>query len=191
LLKIPLQTRWVSIFDGESHTPEFLRRNPAGAVPALELDDGRSVAESNAILCYLARDTALLPSDPYLHAKTLQWLFFEQDYIQPTIATLRHWMLTGKAERRAKEELERRRRGGEHALDVLDRALTGESWLVDGVFTIADIAMYSYVHRAEDARFTLATRPALTAWCARLHAEHGPLPEVIPYSADPLSHREL
>lgn len=96
LLGVPYATREVAIFRGESHTDAFLQLNPMGSVPALELDDGRAIAESNAILAYVADGTRLLPGERYARAKVLQWLSFEQYYIEPTIGSLRFWTLTGR-----------------------------------------------------------------------------------------------
>src|SRR5438067_1121797 len=120
-LGIPHRTELVSIFEGESRTAAFLERNPAGAVPALELEDGRAVAESNAILVYLAEGSALLPDDRFLRAKVMQWLFFEQYYVEPVIGTLRYWTLTGKLERNAGAMVESRREKGAWALSALQR----------------------------------------------------------------------
>src|SRR5579864_2715425 len=96
LLKIPYRSQLVSIFEGECHTDAFLNLNPAGAIPVLGFEDGRAVAESNAILVYLADGTPFLPTDRYYRAKVLQWLFFEQYSIEPVIGSLRFWTLTGR-----------------------------------------------------------------------------------------------
>lgn len=92
----PYTQKTVSIFEGEGQLPEYLAINPSGAVPAIQEDDGRTIAESNAILLYLASDTTYLPSAALEQAQVSQWLFFKSDYVQSSIATLRHWILTGK-----------------------------------------------------------------------------------------------
>jgi glutathione S-transferase len=190
-LGLPYEQRLVSIFEGESRTPEFLARNPAGAVPVLEVAPGDCIAESNAILCYLAEGSPYLPADRLARARVMQWLFFEADYVQSTIATLRHWSLTGKLARRAPQEVANRRGGGEHALDAIERGLAKRSFLAGERMTIADIAVFAYAHRAEEAGFDLAKRSTFRGWVARVEAEPGHLAEEFPYSIDPHSSREL
>jgi glutathione S-transferase len=118
-LDIPYRTERVRIFEGEGQRPEFLAVNPTGAVPALRLPDGRTLAESNAILAYLAHGTPYLPSDPFGQAKVQQWLSFEQDHVA-SIATLRHWTLTGKLARRAPALVDRLRRVADTGLALSD-----------------------------------------------------------------------
>lgn len=190
-LELPYEQKLVSIFEGESHTPGFLAMNPAGAVPVLEVAPGEFVAESNAILCYLADGTPFLPSKRLARARVLQWLFFEQDYVQSTIATLRHWTMTGKLARRVPEEVARRRSGGEHALDAIERGLERSRFLGSDRLTIADIAVYAYAHRAEEAGYDLGKRTAFRAWVARVEAEPRHIAEQFPYSIDPHSAKEL
>lgn len=190
-LKLPYEQTFVSIFEGESHTPEFLAKNPAGAVPVLEVAPGQYIAESNAILCYLAEGTPYLPAERLVRARVMQWLFFEQDYVQSTIATLRHWTMTGKLARRAPEEVARRRGGGEHALDAIERGLGAGPFLGSDRLTIADMAIYAYAHRAEEAGYDLGKRKTFRTWTRRVEAEPGHLAEEFPYSIDPYSGREL
>lgn len=185
-----VETLETAIFDGESHTPEFLARNPMGAVPVLELDDGRCIAESNAILVYLAHGTPFLPADSAAQASVLQWLFFEQNYVEPVIGALRHWTLTDKLARRDPAIIAQRRTAGDHVLDRLDAWLATRDYLAEGCFTLADLAVYAYAHRAEDAGFDLTSRLHFRLWIKRISAQ-GPLPEVVPYSIDPHSVREL
>ncbi len=189
-LRIPYRQVFVPIFLGAGHDDAFLEKNPVGAVPVLELEDGRTVAESNAILCYLAEGTRFLPDERFARAKVLQWLFFEQDYVQPTVATLRHWTLTGKLERNS-AGVAGKRRGGEGVLAALERALQGRRFLVGDAPSIADIAVFAYVHLAEDGGFSLSGRPALQRWIETVSQALSPLPEVFPYAIDPDSHRDL
>lgn len=189
-LGLAYETVPVEIFRGESRTPAFLAMNPAGAVPVLEIAPGRTIAESNAILCYLAEGTRYLPDDRFERAQVMQWLFFEQDYVQPSIATIRHWTMTGKLERNA-AQASGRNAAGERVLDLLDRHLAGRAFLADCGYSIADIAVFAYVHRAEEGGFDLSGRPALRTWFERVAAEADPLPPVYPYSIDPYSHRGL
>lgn len=185
LLGTPYRTKIVSIFEGESRTPTFLRLNPAGAVPVLELEDGRALAESNAILTYLAEGTPFLPEDRYLRAKVLQWLSFEQYYVEPVIGTLRYWTLTGKLERHAGPMVESRRQNATRALAALQQSLSGAAFLVGGRCTIADIAVYAYGHRAADAGCDLSGYPAFRAWIERVSDVIGPGYPIHPYAIDP------
>jgi glutathione S-transferase len=187
----PYETRLVSIFAGEGKRPEYLAKNPTGAVPALELDDGSVIAESNAILCYLAEGTPYLPSGRYARAKVLQWLSFEGDYVQSTIATLRHWTQTGKLARRSQDLIAGKVKGSLAALAVLDRELATRPYLAGSDYTIADISVFAYVHRADEADLPLADYPHLTAWLDRVRRQPGHLAETFPYSIDPHSGNEL
>jgi len=186
LLKIPYESRMVSIFEGESHTDAFLKLNPAGAVPVLELDDGRAIAESNAILTYVAEGTPLLPADFYRRAKIMQWLFFEQYHVEPVLGSLRYWTLTGRLERN-QAMVAGKREAGVRTLAALERSLAATPFLVGNDLTIADIAVYAYSHRAEDCGFSLADYPMLMAWVDRVLETIGPDYPVHPYSIDPHS----
>jgi glutathione S-transferase len=186
LLELPYDTRHVSIFEGESHTQAFLSLNPAGAVPVLGLDDGRAIAESNAILAYLAEGTPYLPRDRYDRAKVLQWLFFEQYHVEPVIGSLRFWTLTGRLERNS-AMLAGKREAGIRTLTAMDRALDGADFLVGENLSIADICVYAYSHRAEDCGFHLADYPAVSAWVIRVRDAIGPNYPIHPYSVDPHS----
>ena len=185
-----LPTEYASIFEGEARSEFFLDRNPMGAIPVLELDDGRCIAESNAILTFLAQGTPYLPSDAADQARVLQWLFFEQNYVEPVIGSLRYWALTGKILQRDPALVAQKHAAGERALDALDRHLARHAFLADDRFSIADIAVYAYAHLAQDAHFSLASRPNFVAWMQRV-AEQGELPPVVPYSVDPHSMGEL
>ena len=184
LLGIAYRTRQVSIFEGESRTEAFLALNPMGAIPVVELEDGRTLAESNAILVYLAEGTRFLPAESYSRAKVMQWLFFEQYDVEPVIGSLRFWTLTGRLQANA-AALEAKRETGLRALGALERRLQAAPFLVGDGFTIADIAVYAYSHRAEDCGFALADFPALTAWIDRVAGAIGPGYPVHPYSTDP------
>ena len=179
----------VAIFAGESHSPEFLVKNPAGAVPVLEPSPGVYISESNAILCFLADGTRFFATERLQRAKILQWLFFEQSYVEPTIGSLRYWRLTGKYEKR-KAEAPARERMARGALEALNRELAGRSYLA-GDYSIADIAVFAYAHRAEDAGFYLSPYPHFRRWIRHIEKEQGPLPKVVPYSVDPNSAGDL
>lgn len=186
LLEIRYRTKLVSIFEGESRTEPFLALNSMGAIPVLELEDGRAVAESNAILAYLAEGTRFLSEDRYGRAKVMQWLFFEQYYVEPVIGSLRFWTLTGRLEANA-ALVEGKRETGARTLAAMDRIVKATAFLAGDSFTIADIAVYAYSHRAEDCGFVLADYPALKTWIDRVSNAIGPGYPVHPYSIDPHS----
>lgn len=181
----------IAIFDGEGQRPDYLDLNPTGAVPVLRLAHGGVLAESNAILFHLARNTRYLPQDAFLQAKVLQWLFFEADYVQSTIATLRHWIMTGKAARRPAELVESKRAGSLKVLGILEREFVQRPFLVEDAYSIADMSVFAYVHRAEEADLSLADYPHLRAWIARVRQQDGFLDKTYPYAIDPHSGREL
>jgi glutathione S-transferase len=183
-LGIAYQSKPVAIFSGESRSEAFLKLNPAGAIPVLELADGHAVAESNAILVFLATGTRFLPEERYAHAKVMQWLFFEQYYVEPTIGTLRFWTLTGRLGRNAGGLVESRRESGTRALSALERALESRSFLVENRLTIADIAVYAYGHRAEEGGFALNLYPGVCAWIKRVAEGIGPGYPVVPYGPE-------
>lgn len=180
----------IAIFDGESRRPDFLKKNPMGAVPVLELEDGTYLPESNAILNYLAQGTEFLSDDPLERAQTLRWMFFEQEYVQYSIATLRHRMLTGKLVPDSPVTAERRELG-ERVLNALDGHLSDREFLVGARYSIADISNFAYAGLAEDAGYRLADYPAFEAWTKRIRSQPKFLDDIIPYSVDPHSHREL
>ena len=166
-----LDYEWISvdITQGESRTPEFLRINPQGQVPAVQLEDGRCLAQSNAIIRYLAWGTTLVPDDPYLQAKVDEWLFWEQYSHEPYIAVCRfHMLYLGKSmESREPWRVER----GELALDYMEKQLSERQWLAGDTFTIADIALLAYTRVAYEGGFDLEKRPQVGQWvhdCERL-----------------------
>ena len=161
----------VDIMKGESRTPEFLARFPQGQVPAVELADGRCLAQSNGIIRYLARGTALLPDDPFEQAKVDEWLFWEQNAHEFFVAGSRFLMVyLGKA----KSEVEPwRLERGNKALDQMERELKARDWLACGRFTIADIALLAYTRMADEGGFDLRGRPAVRAWIRRCEAQLG------------------
>ena len=190
-LNQPYNTKFISIFEGEGQTEEFLKINPTGTVPAIETEDGKYIAESNAILMYLAEGTAYLPEDRYLKAKVVQWLCYETEVIQAGIATLRHWTLTEKTKNRSEEMLQIKKDLCLKSLATMERHLSGNDFFCGNQYTIADIAIFAYTHLAEEAGLTLKNYPALTTWIKRVKDQPGYLPDVHPYSIDPYSYREL
>jgi glutathione S-transferase len=185
------RTEIVSIFEGEGEREEYLAINPSGAVPAVRLDDGRTLAESNAILIFLAGGSIYLPEDPYRRAKVMQWLFFEGDYVQSTIATLRHWKMTGKDMNYPAQLVEMKHKGSMKTLSILDRELASNTYLGGDTYTIADMSVFAYVHRTDEAGILLSRFPNIARWVGDVQAQPDFLSEVHPYSIDPNSAREL
>lgn len=170
-LGLPVERRELSVFDRSDRPQVIGGLNPALRVPTLVLDDGRALAESNAILFYFAEGTELLPEDRFERAQVLQWLFFEQYDHEPNIAVARFWRLADIHPSDA--ELQAKRTGGERALRALEDHLTDRRFLVADRFTIADIALYAYTHVAPEGGFSLQALPAVRAWLARVAAEPG------------------
>ena len=191
LLDLEYEALSVEIFQGDSRTPEFLEKNPGGAVPVLEIAPGRFLAESNAILFYLAHGTAFLPTDPLSVARVVQWFCFEQNQLESSVGSLRYWTLTGKLEHRNPDTVALLRHKGEQALMALERGLSGRDFLVDNRYSVADIAVFAYTHLAEEGGFALAALPAVQAWIARIKNHPGHLGVVYPYDIDPHSAGEL
>jgi len=179
-LGLELELVPVDLFAGESQTPEHLARNPAGRTPVLELESGEHLAESGAILLYLAEGTPLLPAGELGRARAAQWLFFEQNLLEPNIGTARFWILTGRAE--GHEELVARwRKVGRHSLDVLERQLVANDFLLGTGYSVADIGLYAYTHLADDAGIELADYPAVETWLRRVEAQPGFMNDLEPY----------
>ena len=172
-LGVPLERREVDVVDRSSR-PELLGGlNPALRVPTLVLDDGRPLAESNAILWYFGDGTRFVPVDRYERAQVLQWQFFEQYDHEPSLAVVRFWLAySGKPEAYA-DQVEARRAAGYRALDAMERHLAGREWLVGGGMTIADISLYAYTHVAGEGGFDLGRYPAIEGWLARVAAQPG------------------
>jgi glutathione S-transferase len=190
-LGLHYRSEHVSIFEGEGQTPEFLRISPTGTVPALRLDDGRCLAESNAILAFLADGSRYLPDDAYARARVHQWLSFEQERIESTIGALRHWTLTGKLARRPPELVALKREAGLHALAILDAQLAARAFIAGDRYTIADISVFAYASQAADAGFDLVPHAHLRGWIGRVRTQPGFLDVVHAYAIDPHSTREL
>lgn len=181
----------LSIFEGEGRRPEFLRINPSGKVPALRLADGRTLAESNAILSYLADGTEFLPADAFGRAKVQQWLSFEQEQVEMTIGSLRYWTMTGKLDRRLPQLVDAKRNAALRTLALLERELASRAFIAGDRYTIADIAIYAYASRAEEACLPLEPYAYFRRWLERVEAQPRFLGTVHPYSIDPASANEL
>lgn len=167
----------VSSFDGSTRRPEFLAKNPIGKVPTIAFEDGRHLAESNAILLHFAEGTRLLPADPYDRAKAYEWLFFEQYVHEPAIAVRR--ALSVYPERRVEASAARMAQlleAGNRALAVLEHRLSGADWLAGESFTAADISLYAYTHTAGEGGYDLSAVPGVGRWLARVAGLPGHLP---------------
>ena len=181
----------VSIFEGAGRSDAYLAINPTGTVPAIRLDDGRTLAESNAILAYLADGTPYLPSDPFERAKVQQWLHFEQERVESVIGSLRYWTLTGKLAQRPPELVDMKRNAAQRTLAILERELTTHAFLANDRYSIADMSVFAYASRAEEAGISLEPHPHFRAWIARVQAEPGFLATMHSYSEDPHTVDEL
>jgi glutathione S-transferase len=179
-LGIPFERIEYDTDRGTTRTPEFLAsKNPNGRIPVLELEDGRCLAESNAILWYLAEGTRFLPTaegeeSRWQRADVLRWMFFEQYSHEPNIATLRHW-ITHKLPMTPEREAAApgKRKWGLAALEVMERQLSGRRFFVGERYGIADIALYAYTHVAGEGNFDLGPFPAVRGWIERVAAEPG------------------
>jgi glutathione S-transferase len=170
----------VDIFAGETLTDEYFEINPLRTTPVLELEDGTRLTESAAILFYLASGTSLLPEEPLARAEVLRWLILEQTDVMPAIGGLRFRLQTGRFAADDPDALARRS-DGEELLDLLDRQLGDREFLTGPAYTIADIAIYGYVHVAPEAGYDLSARPALSRWLDRVRAQPGHLADLAPY----------
>lgn len=190
-LGIEYRTVAISLFEGEAQTPGFLAKNPAGAVPVLELENGEMLSESNAILCYLAEGSAYLPDDRWQRAQVLRWMFFEEDFIQNDLASLRYWTLTGKLARRPVEVVEFKRARSLKSLAILQRWLASHSFLANDRYSIADMCVYAYSAFGAEAGLPMQDYPAVVSWISRVRAQPGFLDKTYPYSMDPHASAEL
>jgi len=173
-LGLPYERVECDIRKGETRTPAFLKKNPNGRIPTLELDDGTFLFESGAILWYLAEGSRFAPASRLERAQTLQWMFFEQYSHEPYIAVARFWKhfldkLTPQQEATLPDIMKK----GYAALDVMERHLTDRLWFAGAQLTIADLALFAYTHKADEGGFDLAAYPAVRAWLARCLAQPG------------------
>jgi glutathione S-transferase len=176
-LGIPYRLQEIDILQGESHTPEFLAMNPSGQVPLLEVAPGRFLAESNAILWYVAGGTPLAPEDRIDRAEALQWMFFEQHSLEPNLGAAYFWLALVKGGRELQQHaLDDWMEEGYRALRVMENHLKQHQYFAADRYTIADIALYAYTHLAHLCDFDLSAFPAINAWLARVAGETGYVP---------------
>jgi glutathione S-transferase len=173
-LGLPYRLVERDILKGETRTPEFLAKNPNGRIPTLQLEDGSHLAESGAIIWYLAEGTKLAPTDRKTRGETLHWMFFEQYSHEPNIAVARFWKhyLT-KLTPLQEMDLPGRMEKGYAALGVMEKHLATRRFFVDDRFGLADIALYGYTHVAGEGGFNLDNFPQVNAWMARVAAQPG------------------
>ena len=172
----------VDIFAGGTLTDEYVRINPMRTVPVLETEEGY-LPESNAILTYLAEGTAYVPDDPWERARVVGWLIYEQTDVVFMVGGLRFRLMVGRWTPDHPEAV-RRREGALEVLQFLDDHLAEDEFLVGGRYTIADIAVYGYSHRAEEAQLDLEPYPNLRAWFERIESQPGYMEDVEPYGAN-------
>ena len=177
-LGIPYERQTVDVIDRSNRRELLGHLNPGLTVPTLVLDDGRPLGESAAILWYFGEGTRFVPEDAYERAQVLQWMFFEQYQLEPTIAVVRFWVAySGRAEE-FEPERPAKMKGGERALRRLERGLEGRDYLVGESLTLADLALYGYTHVAEEGGFSLEPYAGVRAWLDRVAAEPGHVPMV-------------
>jgi len=170
-LRRPYRTVAVSSLDGSTRKPDFLAKNRIGKVPTVELEDGRYLAESNAILLHFAEGTPLLPGDAYERAKVYEWLFFEQYSHEPAIAVRRALALYPERRHQANPtRMEELLVAGHWALGVMDARLAAADWLAGVSFSVADIALYAYTHCADEGGYDLSRHRHISPWLARVAA---------------------
>jgi glutathione S-transferase len=177
-LELPYEVTALDIMASppETRRAPFLAKNPNGRIPLLELDDGRLLAESNAILCYLAEGSPFYAGDRYERAQALQWMFFEQYSHEPYVAVLKFWTFWGGLEKLRADEVERLRTRGQAALDVMATHLAERTFFAAERYGIADIALYAYTQSAEAVGFRVGA--SVRAWMERVRVQprHVPMP---------------
>jgi glutathione S-transferase len=172
-LGIPFRLIEKDILKGETRTPEFLAINPDGRIPTVILEDGRRLAQSDAILFYFAEGTPFLSADRFERAEALQWMFFEQYSHEPQIAVARFWIHSLGKRKEWDDRLQERWQKGYQALDAMERHLDGRKFFVGDYYSIADIALYAYTHVAEEGDFDLGRYPRIRAWLDRVADQPG------------------
>jgi len=164
----------INICSGESRTPEFLARNPNGRIPVLEVPDRGFLAESHAIISFLAEKSDLIPEDAFDRACMWQWMCFEQYHVEPNIGTVRFWMRSlQKTRAELGEKLMEKKKSGYAALDVLEDALRNRKYMVGDQCSLADISLFAYTHVAPEGGFDLQPYPNVRAWCDRIASQPG------------------
>jgi glutathione S-transferase len=172
-LGIPLRLQEVDVVDRSNRAELLDGLNPARRVPTLILGDGRPLAESNAILWYLGDGTEYAPADPYERAQVLQWQFFEQYQLEPSVAVVRFLVCFSGRAGEYSDRIREQTANGYIALDAIERHLVGRSFLVGERYSLADISLYAYAHVAHEGGFDLERYPAIRAWLGRVAEQPG------------------
>ncbi|AFZ03245.1 glutathione S-transferase family protein [Calothrix sp. PCC 6303] len=167
-LGTPFERVELDITQGATRTPEFLSKNPNGKIPLLEIEPGKYLAESNAILVYLSEGTEYLPYDRFFRAQVLQWLFFEQYSHEPYIAVPRFWISTLKKGEEYKSAIAQKHKQGYLALQLMEDHLQNRLFFVNDRYSIADIALFAYTHVAPEGDYDLTGFPAINSWIVRV-----------------------
>jgi glutathione S-transferase len=175
-LGIPFELVELDITKGLTRTPEFLAKNPNGRIPTLEIEPGVFLAESNAILFYLAEGTQFFPNDRLERAQALQWMCFEQYSHEPNIATVRFWVTHDQLTPERSAQLDQKRALGHAALGVMEQHLRRHSFFVGERYSIADIALYAYTHVADEGGFDLAPYASVRGWLQRVREQPRHIP---------------
>jgi len=175
-LRLPYEWIEIDVRGGETRRAEFLARNPNGKVPLLEVEPGVFLPESNAIICYLADGTVLLPNERMDRARVLEWLFFEQYSHEPNVAVARYITRYLGAPPDQAQKLTDCLKGGYAAMDVMEQHLKEHEWVAAGRYSVADIALYAYTHVAGEAGFEMDRYPAIGQWLARVKTRPGHVP---------------
>src|ERR1700689_3747279 len=173
-LDVPYRLVEIDILKGESHTPEFLQKNPSGQVPLLEVEPGRYIAESNAILWYIAGGTPLAAQNRIDRADALQWMFFEQHSLEPNLGSAYLLLTLIKGGRELQSHaIDDWMEQGHRALGVMEKHLSLHDYFAADRYTIADIALYAYTHVADQCDYDLSAFPAIRAWLERVASQPG------------------
>jgi glutathione S-transferase len=177
LLGIPFRIVDMNTYDGSTRKPDYMAKNPIGRVPLIEFEDGRRLAESNAMLLYFGEGTKYIPADKFTRAKVYEWLFFEQYTHEPAVA-VRISISTApeRAHLRTPERLAQLLESGNFALGVMEARLSKADWLAGESYSIADMALYAYTHRAPLGGYDLSAHPGISAWLKRVASQPGHVP---------------
>jgi glutathione S-transferase len=175
-LGLEYETVEMSVVDRSNRAEVLGELNPGLRIPTLVLDDGRPLAESNAIIWYFGDGTRYVPDDPYERAQVLQWQCFEQYSHEPHIAVARFWKTCSGQPETFERQSERLLAGGYAALDAMERHLDARTFLVGERYSLADISLYAYTHVAHEGGFDLEPYPAIRGWLERVAAQPGHVP---------------
>jgi glutathione S-transferase len=178
-LGIPFERVTYALPEGKTYTPEFLGKNPLGKVPMVELDDGQSIFESDAILYYFAEGTDLFPRDRLARARVLQWMFFEQNEVMLNLSLPRFWIGIKKAKTENIEQIKVRHEAGYKSLAIMDAHLKTRKFFVDDLYSIADISLYPYAALAHEGEYEMERFPNILAWFERIRAQPGYIPLIV------------